>query len=97
MPKLSFVAVLNPLNPRAAQLSYAHARRYVRQGRAEWVKGASAIRFVETNHRHQSASRLARQQSAAGYDARGMLILEEIRRLPCLQAERLLAGRKCLA
>jgi hypothetical protein len=94
MPELSFVAVLNPLHPRASQLSYAHARRYVRQGRAEWVKGTSAIRFVETNHLHQSAARLARQQTALGYDQRGMLLLEEVRRLPCLEAERLFAGRK---
>ena len=84
MPELSSVQIVNPVPGGARVLSYRHARRYVRQGRAEWVKGQPAIRFLDNEHRHQSAQRLARQQTAAGYDsgAAHMAVLKEIQRLP---------------
>jgi hypothetical protein len=88
-----FIQILNPAPGRASHLGYSHACRYVKQGRAEWA-GSCAIRFVEHDHRHQSASRLARTQTAAGYDARGVLRLAEIARLPCIQPVRLITGRK---
>jgi hypothetical protein len=97
MAELSSVRIVNPVAAGAHSLSYRHARRYVRQGRAEWIAGANAIRFLERDHRHESAARLARIQTAAGYDGRGMLRLDEIKRLPCIDAVRLIAGRKCLA
>lgn len=96
MPELSLVKILNPVAGGASGLSYSHARRYVRQGRAEWIKGANAIRFLDQDHRHQSAGRLLRAQTACGYDARGMLLLGEIKRLPCVNAEQLIVGKKCL-
>jgi hypothetical protein len=96
MPELSVVRILNPLPGGAQFLSHRHALRYVKQRRAEWA-GSKTIRFIERDHRHQSAGRLARIQTAAGYDGRGMLRLDEIKRLPCIDAVRLIAGRKCLA
>ena len=96
MPEKSLIAILNPAPQGARFLSYRHALRYVKQKRAEWVAG-NTIRLIEGDHRHQSAERKMRQQTAAGYDARGMLRLQEIQRLPCLDAVRLIVRRKCLA
>jgi hypothetical protein len=96
MPELSpLIKILNPLRGGAPFVGYQHARRYIRQGRAEWV-GSRQIRFVDQDHRHQSAARLLRTQTACGYDGRGMLLLCEIKRLPCVNAEQLLVGKKCL-
>ena len=80
MPEV-FIQILNPSPGRASHLGYRHALRYVKQGRAEWA-GSRAIRFLESDHRHLSAERLMRAQTAAGYDARGLLKIDEIKRLP---------------
>lgn len=98
MPKPSLksrIVVVDPAPGQARSLGRAHAERYVRQGRARWVD-ATHLRFLTTDHRHQSAQRLFRVQTAAGYDARGMLTVEEIRRLPVTQdAMKLLVGKRC--
>jgi hypothetical protein len=91
--KSSRIAILNPLPGAARSLGYEHARRYVKQGRAQWVN-RDAIRFLPEHHRHQSAERLLRQQTAAGYDARGLLTIEEIKQVPVTGEAALLLVRR---
>ena len=54
------IRIVNPSPGGATHLGYGHARRKVRQGRAEWIKGQPAIRLL---HSHQNTP-----ESALGYD-----------------------------
>ena len=37
------------------------AQRFVKQGRAEWVEAGASIRFVQSDHRHNSAQKTVDQ------------------------------------
>jgi hypothetical protein len=49
------VRILNPVPGGQASTSLAHARRYVRQGRARVINPQHDIEFIEADHRHQAA------------------------------------------
>ena len=60
------------------------AKRFVAQGRAEWVEPGVSIRFVQSDHRHSSAQKSVDAtrywyQRASGT---GMATLSEIANLP---------------
>jgi hypothetical protein len=72
------------------------AKRFVAQGRAQWVKEGVAIRFVSTDHRHESAKKSAEQ--ACVYDraaSTGRAQFDEIANLPVVRPGVLLGfGRR---
>jgi hypothetical protein len=63
------------------------AERHIRRGRARWH--GKRLEFIESDYRNQSAIEKALAKDR-GYDARGILTLDEIRRLPCVQPTRLI-------
>lgn len=68
------------------------ARRFVAQGRAEWVEPGVSIRFIQSDHRHTSARRSV-EQTALAYDQaarRGMAQIVEVANLPAVQPWKLL-------
>jgi hypothetical protein len=73
-------------------VSAKNAARYVRQGRARLSTCGTRLRFIEMDYRCASATEQAWLQNH-GYDARGQLTLEEIRHLPCVQAQNALHTR----
>ncbi len=60
------INILNPPRLGGSITSRKRAERYVRRGVARWV-GGSAIRFLESDHRHVSAIDSA-ARSQLGYD-----------------------------
>jgi hypothetical protein len=62
------------------------AKRFVSQGRAEWVEPGVAIRFVQSDHRHSSAQRSV-DQTRWSYDRAahtGMATPAELANLPMI-------------
>jgi len=78
------ILIDNPAPGGARYTSRRCAERYVAKGRARFVR-PDRIRFIEADHRNQSAYRLSVVGTDWGYDARGRLRLEEIRHIPCLK------------
>jgi hypothetical protein len=74
-------------------VSAKNAARYVRQGRAHLSACGTRLRFIETDYRCASATEQALLQNH-GYDERGRLKLDEIRHLPCVQAQNALHTRR---
>ena len=75
----------NPAPGGARYTSSRNAERYVAKGRARFVR-PNRIRFIESDHRNQSAYRLSVVSTDWGYDQRGRLLIKEIRHIPCLKA-----------
>lgn len=50
------VRILNPVPGGQDTTSLAHARRYVRQGRARVIDPQHTIEFIEADHRHIAAA-----------------------------------------
>ena len=62
------------------------ARRFVAQGRAEWVQAGVSIRFVQSDHRHGSAQKSV-ERTRFGYERAahtGMATLAELANLPMI-------------
>jgi hypothetical protein len=62
------------------------ARRFVAQGRAEWVQAGVSIRFVQSDHRHSSAQKSV-DATRWSYDRAahtGMAQLAELANLPMI-------------
>jgi hypothetical protein len=60
------------------------AKRFVSQGRAEWVEPEASIRFIQSDHRHTSAQKSV-DQTRWSYDRAahtGMATLTELANLP---------------
>jgi hypothetical protein len=60
------------------------AKRFVAQGRAEWVQAGVSIRFVQSDHRHSSAQK-SQDQTRYWYERAantGMAQLAEMANLP---------------
>jgi hypothetical protein len=81
------VRIVNPVPNGPCLMGMNRASRYVHTGRAEWVS-PQAIRFNEGHPMHQSILAQARL-STLGYDQRGIMRRDEIRRIPMLFPERL--------
>lgn len=73
------------------------ARRFVAQGRAEWVEPGVSIRFIQSDHRHSSAQKSS-DSTRFGYDrtsGTGMATLTELANLPMVTPGRILGfGRR---
>jgi hypothetical protein len=66
--------------------SLNRARRFVRKGQAEWAEGGASIRFLESDHRHQSAQR-SESETRMGYESavgEGIAQLAALRKVPIL-------------
>ena len=85
------IRIVNPSPGGATYLGYAHARRKVRQGRAEWIKGQPAIRLLQA---HQNAP-----ESALGYDQdKRLRPPKELKHVPFTgDVDKLYVRRKCAA
>ena len=62
------------------------AKRFVAQGRAEWVQAGVSIRFVQSDHRHSSAQKSV-DATRWSYDRAahtGMAQLAELANLPMI-------------
>jgi hypothetical protein len=62
------------------------AKRFVAQGRAEWVQAGVSIRFIQSDHRHSSAQK-AVDQTRYWYERAantGMAQLAELANLPMI-------------
>ena len=62
------------------------AKRFVAQGRAEWVQAGVSIRFVQSDHRHSSAQNSV-EQTRYWYERAahtGMATLAELANLPMI-------------
>jgi hypothetical protein len=62
------------------------AKRFVAQGRAEWVQVGVSIRFVQSDHRHSSAQKSV-DQTRWSYDRAantGMAQIAELANLPMI-------------
>ena len=60
------------------------AKRFVAQGRAEWVEDGVSIRFVQSDHRHISAQK-SEDKTRYGYERaanNGMATFAELANLP---------------
>jgi hypothetical protein len=65
------------------------AKRFVAQGRAEWVQAGVSIRFVQSDHRHTSAQKAA-DQTRYWYERAantGLAQLAELANLPMIAPE----------
>jgi len=65
------------------------AKRFVAQGRAEWVQAGVSIRFVQSDHRHTSAQKAA-DQTRYWYERAantGLAQLAELAHLPMIAPE----------
>lgn len=63
------------------------ARRFVAQGRAEWVEPGVSIRFIQSDHRHDSAQR-SEDHTRWSYDRAantGMAQIAELANLPMIR------------
>ena len=63
------------------------AKRFVTQGRAEWVQAGVSIRFVQSDHRHSSAQKSV-DQTRWLYDRAahtGMAEIADLAHLPMIQ------------
>ena len=63
------------------------ARRFVAQGRAEWVQAGVSIRFVQSDHRHRSAQKSV-DRTRYWYERAahtGMATLAELANLPMIR------------
>ena len=63
------------------------ASRFVAQGRAEWVQAGVSIRFVQSDHRHNSAQKSV-DQTRWSYDRAahtGMAQIAELANLPMIR------------
>lgn len=63
------------------------AKRFVAQGRAEWVAPGVSIQFIQTDHRHTSAQRSA-EATRYWYEraaSTGMARLAELANLPMVR------------
>jgi hypothetical protein len=63
------------------------AKRFVAQGRAEWVQAGISIRFVQSDHRHSSAQK-AVDQTRWSYDRAahtGMAEIADLAHLPMIR------------
>jgi hypothetical protein len=82
------VDIVNPLPGMQAVTSLAHARRYVRSGRADIIAGKLVFRAAD--HRHQSAKRTATLR----YDD-GLASVQAVKNLPCAgDVVRVFMGRR---
>ena len=66
------------------------ARRFVAQGRAEWVQAGVSIRFVQSDHRHSSAQQSV-ERTRFGYERAahtGLATLAELANLPMIAPDR---------
>lgn len=64
--------------------SLNRAQRFLSQGRAVWAQSGVSIRFVEADHRHESA-RLSAEATRAGYERAahtGLATIAELANLP---------------
>jgi hypothetical protein len=53
---LKHIRIENPVSGRGFT-SKNRAKRFVAQGRAEWVEPGVSIRFIQADHRHRSAQK----------------------------------------
>lgn len=84
LPQLTkHIAIENPAPGGARFTSRRCAERYVAKGRARFVR-PNRIRFIESDYRNESAHRLS-VSTDWGYDGRGRMRLDEIKRIPCLK------------
>ncbi len=68
------------------------AKRFMAQGRAEWVEAGVSIRFIQSDHRHYSAQKTA-NATRFWYDRaanRGMAGLTELANLPVIAPAKML-------
>jgi hypothetical protein len=94
-PKKIRVEILNPVAG-CGYTSLAHARRYVKRGRAEWANdaGVTKLRFVNAHHAHESARIRASAITRRG-EGIGMASLEAVEGLPVAgPAIRVFTGHK---
>jgi hypothetical protein len=97
----SKIRIVNP-TPGGDRFTSLHkAQDYVRRGCARLSACGTRLRFVETHHVTRSAELTAKELadqawrlSARGYDARGLLRLDEIARLPCIRPVVLVTKRR---
>lgn len=79
------VRIENPIDGGRFILKRRAAERHVDAGRARWTSRTS-IRFIEDNPANLAArARAAAIEATRGYEARGMLTMNEIRNLPCVR------------
>ncbi len=72
------------------------AKRFVAQGRAEWVQPGVSIRFIQSDHRHGSAQKSV-DATRAGYARAahtGIATLNELANLPMIAPGALLGHGK---
>jgi hypothetical protein len=89
MPKS--IRIENPVSD-CRFTSKNRAKRFIAQGRAEWVEPGISIRFIQTDHRHQSAQESA---DATRYwyqraTSTGLATLAELASLPMIAPGRAL-------
>lgn len=85
------VRILNPINDHH-WANQNRARRYVKQGRAEWVRVGCSIRFISSDRRHREMKKTV-DPTRVGYDIaayEGMARLHEVSNLPMVLAGRAL-------
>ncbi len=76
--------------------SINRAKRFVAQGRAEWVEPGGSIRFVQSDHRHGAAQKSV-DATRAGYERAahtGIATLTELANLPMIAPGALLGHGK---
>lgn len=93
MPK-PVVIIENPSVCGSRFTSFRAAERYIAKGRARW-SGKLKLRFIEDDYRNLSATETSLAKNR-GYDARGILTLDEIQNLPCVKPTLLITiPKKC--
>ena len=79
------IRIENPVSG-CAFTSKNRAKRFVAQGRAEWVQVGVSIRFVQSDHRHNSAQKSV-NQTRWSYDRAahtGMAQIGDLANLPMI-------------
>jgi hypothetical protein len=80
------IRIENPVSG-CAFTSKNRAKRFVAQGRAEWVQAGVSIRFVQSDHRHNSAQKSV-NQTRWSYDRAahtGLAQIADLATLPMIQ------------